>query len=205
MGPVYYHRFVRRVLTAAFGTLVALAFVGAADGCTFLVSFDDVPVEDAGIDRRQSADRELPDTFTPEDVGTDAPIRPPTPPCDPAFPLSEVKGCETFINGAEVCADNSALVDYPGASTDLVACAKQQGATCVRHCIACAHLPEGFPDQCDQCIGRPDGTYCGTDMSWQPIHFKLLVTCAGERMDSARACANGCDSKGGTGSAECAP
>lgn len=196
---------MRRLLTAAFGTLVALVFIGAADGCTLLVSFDDEPVADASTDQKTLPDRELPDTFVPaEDAGPDVPTPPRMPACDPGFALSDIKGCDVFVDGAEVCADN--FTNYPGKQTDLVACSKQQGATCVRHCTACAHLPSGFPDQCDQCIGMPDGTYCGTDMGWSPAHFKLLVTCTGERMDSATACASGiCDSKGGGGGAACQP
>jgi hypothetical protein len=179
-------------------------------GCTFLISFDEVPSDDAGV----AADAKVeprptgePDTgAAPADSGKDAtPAVPVTPACDTTFPLNQVKGCGAFIEGAQICADNTGLTAYPGDRTkDVVTCSKA-GATCVRHCAACSRLPEGFPDQCDQCVGK-DGKYCGTDMGWQPENFRLLVTCTNSRMSAATACSTkGCDSKGGTGNAACRP
>lgn len=186
---------------------MGLGFVLLAGGCTFLVSFDDEPAPQVDASDAQV----VPDTNVP-DVLTD-PIAPPpdrvvpvTPACDTSFPLNEIEGCATFVEGSEVCADSAGLTAYPGdRSTDLVACSKTQGATCVRHCIACAHLPSGFPDQCDQCVDKDDGKYCGTEMGWQPIHFRLLVTCANHRVVSAAPCSTACDSNGSTGAALCAP
>ena len=175
-------------------------------GCTFLISFDEAPEDDA---RSASPDAggipPSPGDGAVErrpDDGTPIPV---TPACDTTFPLDQVKGCAAFVEGGQICADNPALTDYPGnRETDVVTCSKTQGAICVRHCVACAHLPAGFPDQCDQCIGKANGAYCGTDMGWQPDNFRLLVTCTNERMATATACSSrGCDSKGGTGSAAC--
>ena len=200
----------RYVLRAAFGAAVTWSVLGLAGGCTFLVSFDDIPQAqtkpDAAVDvvdAPSPPDAEVPVEAATES-GTTVPV---TPACDSTFPLDQIEGCATFVEGAQICADNPGLTKYPGdRTTDVVACSKTQGATCVRHCIACAHLPAGFPDQCDQCIGKPDGTYCGTDMGWQPEHFRLLVTCAGERLKETTACSTkGCDSVGGAGAAVCRP
>lgn len=196
----------------AVAALVVLAggLVGASAACTFLITFDDVPSADAGDeappDSAPSAPPSTASTSPPPppppapDASAPAPI---TPPCDATFPLKEVQGCASYVEGAQICADSTSLTSYPGDRThDLVTCSKE-GATCVRHCAACAHLPNGYPDQCDACSDKTDGTYCGTDMGWQPVHFKLLATCTGGRVASASACANGCDSQGGTGTAKC--
>jgi hypothetical protein len=198
---------MRRALSPPI--LVGALFV-FGEGCTFLVSFDDVAPDDASTPIeapvRPPPER---DTGAPEpelDSGDASPKVPTTPACDTSFPLAQVKGCATFVQDGQICADSPAITEYPGDRTrDVVTCSKA-GATCVRHCVACAHLPSGFPDQCDQCMGKPNGTYCGTDMGWQPDNFRLLVTCKNERMATATACsASGCDSKGGTGSAACKP
>lgn len=200
---------MRRVVSAALGAFVATAFLVLADGCTFLVQFDDVPPSVDATDTKpplRDSGADVADTLVPgTDAEPDAP--PPYPSCDQSFPLDQVEGCDLFVDDAEVCADNSGITSYPGdRSKDLVACSKTQGATCVRHCVACAHLPPGYPDQCDQCVDRPDGDYCGTDMGWQPKHFKLLVTCANGRVQAATPCSDkGCASNGGTGGAACVP
>ena len=202
---------MRRALSTAFGFAVAGALFAMGAGCTFLISFDDVPQADAGPSADASTPPVARDSGTVESPPPDsvdaAPPVPVTPACDTTFPLDEVKGCASFVEGGQVCADNPGLTAYPGDRTkDVVTCSKTQGATCVRHCVACAHLPSGFPDQCDQCIGKPNGRYCGTDMGWQPENFRLLVTCTNDRLANATACSTrGCDSQGGTGSAACRP
>jgi hypothetical protein len=200
---------MRRVLSTAFGSAFAGAVLLLGGGCTFLISFDDVPQTDAGAPLDASEDRADDDTGAPETVddGGDERASPPAmPACDTSFPLDEVEGCAVFNEGAQACADNSSFSAYPGdRSKDVVTCSKS-GATCVRHCAACAHNPSGFPDQCDQCAGKLNGTYCGTDMGWVSADFRLRVTCTDQRMSAVTACsARGCDSKGGTGSAACKP
>ena len=203
---------MRRALRTAFGIVGAGTLSAFGGGCTFLISFDDVPQQDAGAGpdagtARPPATRDAEGPGEVPDSGDASPQVPTTPACDTTFPLEEVIGCASFVEGGQICADHPGITAYPGnRETDVVTCSKTQGATCVRHCIACAHLPEGFPDQCDQCIGKPDGKYCGTDMGWQPQNFRLLVTCTNERMAAATACSTrGCDSKGGTGDAACRP
>ncbi len=200
---------MRRASRSAF--VLATAAVICA-GCTFLVSFDDLPAEpdadlptEAGSRQRDTGAADTAPVPKP-DAGADAPPVPVTPGCDTAFPLDQVQGCASFVDNAQVCADNSSITSYPGDRTkDLVTCSKTAGATCVRHCVACARNPSGFPDECDQCTAKSNGKYCGTDMGWQPENFKLLVTCTSGRVASVTPCTSGCDSKGGTGSAACKP
>jgi hypothetical protein len=205
---------MRRAPSNAFVAAVVGSLVTTSAGCTFLISFDEVPPADAGSPVEASVPPpvqppEPGETGAPEPGADSGDARAPVPvmpACDATFPLDQVKGCAGFLEGAQVCADNPGLTAYPGDRTkDVVTCSKN-GATCVRHCEACAHLPEGFPDQCDLCMGKPNGKYCGTDMGWQPQNFRLLVTCTNDRMQNAAPCsARGCDSKGGTGSAACKP
>jgi hypothetical protein len=191
--------------------IACVAAVSAGGGCTLLVSFDDLPAAaDAGPTpapdaARPSRDSAAVDDAGPAEAGADGGSNvPATPACDTEFPLGEVEGCASFIDNAQVCADNASFTSYPGdRATDVVTCSRSAGATCVRHCVACAHNPKGFPDQCDQCSGKPAGTYCGTEMGWQPENFKLLVTCSGGKMTTSSPCTNGCDSKGGAGAAAC--
>ncbi|MBX3205030.1 MAG: hypothetical protein KF764_08165 [Labilithrix sp.] len=203
---------MRRALGTALGVVVSGALSALALGCTFLIAFDEVPSLDASAPLDAATE-----PAPAEDAGADEPApvadggdadapAPLTPACDATFPLDQIKGCAGFVEGGQICADHAGFTAYPGDRTrDVVTCSKA-GATCVRHCVACAHNPNGFPDQCDQCTGKPNGTYCGTDMGWQPTNFRLLVTCNADRMTTSIACSTrGCDSRGGAGDAACKP
>jgi hypothetical protein len=177
---------MRRVVAASM--FVALA-IGA--GCTFLVSFDDVPTDDGGAfdaGRRPTPTRAPdPEPLPPRDAA------PPPPTCDPTFPLDQVTGCGSFAEGALVCATNTSIGYPPGQdrTNDLVTCTRDGGAraSCVKHCPGgCATLPSGFPDQCDGCIGRADGRYCGDHLGWTFEHARLLVTCERGRMIDRTTC-----------------
>jgi len=184
---------MRRVV--ALPAFAALFWLGV--GCTFLVSFDDVPTRDGGTDAGRRDARTFP-TTEPTDDPPPLPRRdasttpPPVPTCDPTFPLAQVTGCGSFIEGAQVCASNPGI-GYPSGrdrTTDLVTCTRDGGvrASCVRHCPGiggCAALPNGFPDQCDACTGRTDGLYCGLELGWPS---RILVTCSGGRMSARVAC-----------------
>ncbi len=182
--------------------LAALQFAFGA-GCTFLVSFDDVP--DAAFDaavppvvtappRRDASpppfDASVPDVFVPPSVPT----------CDLAFPLQDVKGCEAFVDDAKVCASKPQLT-YPAGRNragDLVTCERVADggrATCVKHCAGpggCASLPNSFPDQCDTCTGLADGRYCGSELGWVVQNQRLLVTCGNDRIVTRTACTGSC-------------
>lgn len=176
----------------------------SAWGCTLLVGFDEVADGGPTVVDDEDSGRPLPvrDAGTDARTGTDAAVIVlAEPPCDGAFPLAQVGGCASFQDNGRICARNERFT-YPAGrdkAKDLVTC-KRTGAagnaSCVRHCAGtggCASLPEGFPDQCDTCEGRPNGTYCGNTMGFATTaSARLLVTCAANRMSTVVACDAGC-------------
>lgn len=156
-----------------FLVLSLVAFVtGAAVGCTFLVEFEELPAEDDAA----APDRDVfvptpPDDAAPSEGGTvigpdGAPI-PFPPPCDPGFPLNDVQCKPEFPRPN--CAKNTAIfTTYPASyprESDLVVCNGGTKPICVMHCpFGCAQMPAGFPDACDDCKDRTDGTYCMKDL-----------------------------------------
>jgi hypothetical protein len=180
--------------------------------CTLLITFDDQPKHDAGPspttsnssssgeDPFPSATPTTTSTAPPPDAGL------PIGSCDNSLDPSKVLGCDNFgVQGAQVCADNPQLED-PYTSTisrDLITC-NPPSAVCIQHCASrCAHLPEGFPDQCDTCSSRSlsDGDYCGSELGWISKDANILVHCrSGAISQSAppQACAGTCVTGGGT-------
>ncbi|MBX3202634.1 MAG: hypothetical protein KF894_31200 [Labilithrix sp.] len=167
---------VALVVSLALGLAAASAL---ATGCTFLISFDDVPEDaavvpvEAGAGERDAPAEAAPDV---EEAGSDGGSFPP--PCDPTFPLDAVD-C-TGLQRA-TCASSTAFASYPAEgdrANDLVVCSGGR-AVCVQHCPSgCAVMPGGFPDQCSDCAGRSDGYYCGRDLrGWAPETFDLAVQC----------------------------
>ena len=155
--------------------MAVLSFVAIATtavGCTFLVDFADVPPdEDSGTPPER-------DVFVPPQPEVDAseggivigpdggPIAFP-PPCDPTFPLDEVACNPDFPRPN--CAKNTGIfATYPASyprNDDLVVCNGGTKPICVMHCpFGCAQMPAGYPDACDDCSGRIDGTYCMKDL-----------------------------------------
>lgn len=175
-------------------------------GCTFLISFDEeadggsAATDDASTPTTRDAGDGS--TTTPRDAGDAAVLA--EPPCDTNFPLGQVSGCNTFQNNGQACATNSSFTSYPAGytrSNDIVTCQNTGGvakAICVRHCAGaggCASLPNGFPDQCDTCQGRTNGTYCGGDLGFTKDDAPLLVTCTSNKMSARIACDAGCNPK----------
>jgi hypothetical protein len=158
----------------ASARLSIVAFVAAVGGCTLLVQFDDVDTsgEDAAVPERDV--NQPPDdsgVVAPSDGGTvigpdGAPIAFP-PPCDPSFPLDQVSCNPSYPRPN--CAKNTGIfASYPTGyprDDDLVVCTGSTKPTCVQHCpFGCAQMPATFPDACDDCKDRPDGTYCMKDL-----------------------------------------
>lgn len=182
--------------------LAALVFALGA-GCTFLISFDDVPDPPDATVGPDAARPPARDAGRPPVVDAsveDAKTPPPAATCDLGFPIDDVLGCETFVDDAQVCASN-AKITYPAGRNpagDLVTCDRRGDAgraTCVRHCTGpggCASLPNGFPDQCDTCNGRADGRYCGSELGWVAEDHRLLVTCTNDRIAARSPCPNAC-------------
>lgn len=203
---------MRRIAIAAVFTTATLVF--HVVGCTFLVSFDDQPGVDASV---ATADRVTPSVDaarTPDpEPAIDATPGPADEKCDLEIDRTLVKGCASYEENGIVCADGTGLTQYPPSDRqkDVVTCSKTKGAICIRHCvIACAHLPAGFPDQCDDCGGKADKLYCGIEMKgWPTAEFGLLVRCMGGRLvegepgaGGPKNCGKGCKPSA-TGDATC--
>ena len=205
---------MRRLPAAA---VVAGTLGTAALGCTFLASFEDRPGLDGGARDARVLDEPRDAGGVEEeptaDVASPAPdAAPPPDKCDLAFDRAAIKGCAEFEENGQVCGDNPTFTDYPPSdrAKDVITCSKTRGVLCIQHCTgACAHLPSGFPDQCDACENRADKLYCGIEMGWPTKNFHLLVRCTAGRLvqgaaadGGPRNCANGCEPSA-TGDARC--
>jgi len=188
----------------ALSRLLLVTLVTAGVGCTLLVQFDDVDAGgDAALPERDTSD---PNTNPIDDDASDgvdvtAPDTgvPFPPPCDPTFPRTDVK-CNADYPRPE-CAKNTGIFPmYPAPrDEDLVTCTGGTGPpTCVQHCpFGCAAMPPSYPDACDDCFGRKDGTYClkdfrGTDTR----NLGLAVDCKNGKIVATYNCGvNACATK----------
>jgi hypothetical protein len=155
-----------------------LAIVALGAGCTLLIDFKEVDRVVADADASDGDASEASDARGP-DAGP--PAFPP--PCDPTFPLAEVQCNASFARPN--CASNTGVFPaYPAGharATDLVTCNGGATPTCVQHCpFGCTVMPQGYPDACDDCDGRPDGTYCVKDLRGPDgRNLGLAVDCKG--------------------------
>jgi hypothetical protein len=177
---------------------VTAVLLGAATllaGCTFLISFDEAaPGDDAGVDAPFRGD--------PPDVRVDAPavdgsLDAGAP--DARGPVANPDACKGNQDG-KYCAGNQIAWDG-GNKDDLISC-KAQVVSDVRLCeqgVGCIRMLTGFPDQCDECTNKADGTYCGRDMAgWDPKNAETRVRCQNGAEVGLLLCANGCLSNGAT-------
>lgn len=174
---------------------VALAVAATTlAGCTFLISFDEADV--------------------PADGGADAPLRgdPPDARVDASSPDASVGDggpdvARDAIANPDACAGNqdgkycagNQISWETGNKDDLVTCKAKEVAN-VRLCkegVGCIRMLNGFPDQCDECAPKADGTYCGRDMpGWEPENAETRVRCQNGAEVGLLLCANGCRSNG---------
>lgn len=179
---------MRLAAFASFG--VALA--AAAGGCTFVVSFDTVPSSPcdggacldatAGDDASDAAFDAGVDTIAPSDA-SDAPD-------------VEYAPCKGLANGL-YCADDH-VTGYRGPLSDLVTC--DGGAIAkVRQCGAagCLAMKDPFPDTCNECPTKANGTYCGRDFAGFPTsNSDILIGCQSGNVVTNFPCPHGCKSNG---------
>lgn len=175
-----------------------LAIVALGAGCTLLIDFEaaDPEVTDAGTNGRDVSVVDAtprPDTSVP-DGG--APAFPP--PCDPSFPLDQVQ-CNSSFPRPNCASNTGVFPSYPAGrprAGDLVTCNGGPTPTCVQHCpFGCTTMPTGFPDACDDCDGRTDGTYCVKDLRGPDgRNLGLAVECVGGKTVRSAICGVGkCD------------
>jgi len=180
---------VRAALSRCLLGAIAVA-VGA--GCTFLVKFDDAPpgfcdggaCEDASVADASHDDAAIDSANDASDASTidasDAPYAP----------------CKGLANGL-YCADDH-IVMYRGPLTDLVTC--DGGAIDkVRACgsAGCLAMKDPFPDTCNECPAKANGTYCGRDFAGFPTtDSDILIGCQGGAVVTNYPCPHGCKSNG---------
>ena len=167
--------------------VMLLANVALGAGCTLLIDFKEVGPVGAVAD---SSAGDGGDARPPEGGPPAFP-----PPCDPGFPLAELQCNASFARPN--CASNATVFPaYPAERArggDLVTCNGGPTPTCVQNCpFGCTLMPQGFPDACDDCDGRPDGTYCVKDLRGPDgRNLGLAVDCQGGRTVRAAVCGVG--------------
>ena len=186
------HRLLRpRRLLPLAAAVATLGVLGV--GCTFLISFDDVPApSDAGFDAATPQG--------PPDVRVDVP-----PLVDAGLDgaqdardaLANPDACTGKLDG-KYCGGDTIV--WPGDKDDLVTC-KANVVSNVRLCtsgVGCIRMLNGYPDQCDECASKADGTYCGRDMAgWDPKNADTRVHCQNKAEVGLLLCAAGCSSNAG--------
>jgi hypothetical protein len=163
-------------------------------GCTFLITFDDVPGALEG-----GADTSAP--IGPPDVRIDGNGAGPDGAAD-AGPdvrdaIANPEACKRNLDGKYCGGDQ---ISWPGSKDDLVTC-KGGVVQNVKFCatgIGCIRMLNGYPDQCDECATKTDGTYCGRDMpGWDAVNANFRVRCQNRAEVGLLLCnAAGCGSNG---------
>ena len=169
-------------------TIASVLCAAMVAGCTFLIQFDDA---------EPSADGGSSGVVSPPVGDAETSVAFP-PPCDPGFPLGEVK-CSPSAPRPNCAKTTNVFATYPRErGEDLVTCNGGTSPTCVQHCpFGCAVFPPTFADQCDDCTGRNDGTYCVKDLrSPGAKNLGLAVECAGGKTKEVFIC--------GTAASSCA-
>ena len=177
----------RRLLVAR----VALCACGLAmfAGCTFLIDFQEVTkTGDGGADSSSIG-------IGPPDVTVDGN---PGPGLDGALAdagsdvrdaIANADACKGHQDGKYCGGDQ---ITWPGSRDDLVTCKNGQ-VSLVKLCATgqgCIGMLNGFPDECDECAKKADGTYCGRDLpGWDVSNAQQRVRCQTSREVGLLLCA----------------
>jgi len=179
----------RRLLPLTAVVAVAGALIA---GCTFLIGFDEVTeTPEGGLDAQTP--------IGPPDVRVDV-GNPPDGSTDAGPDTSDARAnpdaCQGKLDG-KYCGGDTIV--WPGDKDDLVTC-KASLVSNVRLCtsgVGCIRMLNGYPDQCDECGSKADGTYCGRDMTgWDPKNAETRVRCQNKAEVGLLLCAAGCASNG---------
>ena len=157
-----------------------------------MIGFDEVSgAGDAGVDAQTPVG--------PPDVRIDVPSVPDSgadagP--DTSDALANPDACKGKLDG-KYCGGDTIV--WPGDKDDLITC-KTNLVSNVRLCtsgVGCIRMLNGYPDQCDECASKADGTYCGRDMTgWEAKNADTRVRCQNKAEVGLLLCANGCASNG---------
>jgi hypothetical protein len=172
------------------GVAVAATFLA---GCTFLVSFDDVPGDDAAAPMTTSR----PPDVNVTDSGPDQ--RAPAPDAsDGPEGGADYSAVCTGLPDGKYCNGNQIVVDA-GSKDDLITCLNGK-AVSVKLCpkgSGCQRMVSGYPDECDECEGRANGQYCGDDFpGWHPLNARARIRCDNGAIVGSLICANQCTGTG---------
>ena len=162
-------------------------------GCTFLIDFEEVP---------RAADADGSDgspPLGPPDVSVDV-VAPDSGDAavDGRDALANPDACHTALDG-KYCG-NDQIVWPAERKDDLITC-KGKVIASVRLCATgqgCFGMLDGYPDECDECVQKADGTYCGRDLpGWDAKNAQQRIRCQGGRIVGSLLCGV-CKSNGGT-------
>jgi hypothetical protein len=206
---------MRPALVLSLSTAATIFFVA---GCTFLISFDDVPdagalagddddVVDSGKKKTGSSSSSSSGESSSSSSGSTssssssgsassssgtATVIPP--PCDDAFDRNAIN-CATGSGNytRPNCGSEPGLLQGAAQESDLIDCTGGGTPICVRHCPhGCAEMPAGHNDSCDECFDKADGWYCGKDLKgdWGPDDG-MAVHCVGKKQVENAVCGAG--------------
>ncbi len=154
-------------------------------GCTLLIPFDAVEsTKEGGLTPGGGTGTDPPLQPGPPDARVDPP-RPDAgtvgPPPDsgkpPPDPVANPAACKQKASG-KYCSGNR--IDWTGGKyNDLITCA-DGSVGAVRLCggAGCIRFQGQYPDECDGCVDKADGTYCGNELKgWSVINGNSVVKC----------------------------
>jgi hypothetical protein len=177
--------------------LVALTMgLAASTGCTWLISFDEIPRPDDGVDAEPPDGGDAAIEAAPREAG----------PADAGradVDLTALASCQGKSNGL-YCGNNQ-LVAYPGSRDDLVACDGGR-VVAVTYCdrgAGCIRMANPRPDQCDGCWRLADGYWCGRDVAgWSAENANVRVQCQAGGLVDITPCSGLCVSNGARSSCQ---
>jgi len=153
-------------------------------GCTFLIDFQDVP---RGLDG--TVDSSPP--IGPPDVRVDSPVADGAVDAGPDVrdAIANPDACNGNPDG-KYCGSNQ--ITWPlDHKDDLVTC-KANRVSAVKVCLTgqgCLGMLDGYPDECDECAKKGDGTYCGRDLpGWDVKNAQQRIRCQGGRVVGSLLC-----------------
>ena len=174
-------------LAVAAGALAMLA------GCTFLIDFEEVPrPAEGGIDGAVPVG--------PPDVRIDGP--PGVNDADDGAidtrdAIANPDACKTALDGRYCGGDQ---IMWPSDHKDDLVTCKSKVVSNVRLCTTgqgCVGMLNGYPDECDECAQKADGTYCGRDLpGWDAKNAQQRIRCQSGRIVGLLLCGV-CKSNGG--------
>jgi hypothetical protein len=164
-------------------TAVFAAGLAMLAGCTFLIDFEDVPRANDDIDS-------APPIGTPDvrvDGNPESGI--PDSGADARDAIANPDACKGKQDG-KYCGGNQ-IVWPAELKDDLVTC-KASRVSLVKACATgqgCIAMLDGFPDECDECAKKGDGTFCGRDLpGWDPKNAQQRIRCQTGRVVGSLLC-----------------